>query len=52
MVRVVHEHQCLVQYILGSHALSSLRALIFVQNDVQHLVGMHSQLMTEFCNRC
>ena len=46
---LVHQHQCPVQDILGSDALQFLPVLIFVQNDVQRFVGMHSHLMTEFC---
>jgi len=51
-VHVVRQHQCLVEDILGSDGLSFWHTLIFVLNDVQCLVGMHSHLMTECCGRC
>jgi len=51
-LHLVRKDQSPVQYILGSDGLSFLRALIFVENDVQRLVGMHSHLMTKGCGRC
>jgi len=37
---LICQHQCPVQYILGSDALWFLRTLIFIQNDVPRLADI------------